>query len=97
MTSQNATFGDCLDSGYSIRVYCDSISCSNGRALDLEAMVAKYGRDHGALHNDLIKLSWRCDKCGGRKVTFRYQPGTKEYDAKRPDLRPDWVDEGVPF
>jgi hypothetical protein len=96
--SQNSTFGQCLDSGYEIYVCCESSShCHHGKKLDLEAMAAKYGRDHGTLHADLIKLRWKCEKCGGRKVSFRYQPGGIQYARKDGPGKPEGIDPDVPF
>jgi hypothetical protein len=93
MTADTDTFGHLIDNGYSVYAYCDSSShCHHSKKIDLEAMAARYGRDHGSLHADLIKLPWRCEKCGGRKVSFRYQPGSKQYPSY-----PKQMDDDLPF
>jgi hypothetical protein len=85
MTSTNGTFGALLDNGFTVYVYCVSSShCHHSTTLYLEEMAAKYGRDHGSLHDDLIKLPWTCVNCGGRKVSFRYQPGAMQYGYRPP-------------
>lgn len=71
MIDTNSTFGACLDSGSGLIVNCvSSYECHHSTKLDIAAMAARYGRDHGALHRDLIKLPWKCERCGGRKASF---------------------------
>jgi hypothetical protein len=90
MNASNDTFQHCIESGETIYVFCASSHlCSHSSKLDLHAMAAKYGLDHGALHADLVKLAWRCEKCGGRKVSFRYQPGKKDYTYWPPNEIPE--------
>jgi hypothetical protein len=84
MTTTNATLGDCLDSGERIHVYCETWGCHHGKELDLAALAERLGRDHGALHNDLVGLRWRCEKCGGGKVSFRHTPGAMQYGYVTP-------------
>lgn len=92
MPSVNDTFGRLLDKGWTVYVCCESSSlCSNITKMDINAMAARYGRDHGSLHKDLVKLPWKCEKCGGRKVSFKYQPGGKQYDYGK-DAGPDWFE-----
>ncbi|MCZ4501017.1 MAG: hypothetical protein JWQ74_3572 [Marmoricola sp.] len=79
----NSTFGGMIDMGFDIMVNCSSTACERSKRLDLEEMAIKYGRDHGALHDDLIKLPWRCELCGGHKVSFTVLPAGKEYDPAR--------------
>ena len=85
------TIGDMIDKGFTLWVYCDTWGCHHGKQADLQALAKLYGRDHGAMHDDLVKLPWRCEECGGRKVTFRMQPGSKQYQSGKPD------DGDVPF
>jgi hypothetical protein len=75
----HSTLGDMLDANFRVYVCCETWGCQNVKAANLEALAAKYGRDHGAMHWDLVKLPWRCDKCQGRKVSFRLEPGSKQY------------------
>ncbi len=81
----NSTLGDMIDNGNKITVYCETWGCQHGKTLDLEALAERYGRDHGALHNDLVGLPWKCEKCGGRKVSFRLQPGAMQYTFHGPE------------
>jgi len=83
--SGNATLGDMIDHGNQITVYCETWGCKHGKTLDLMALADRYGRDHGALHWDLVKLPWKCEKCGGRQVSFRITPGSKQYTFQRPN------------
>lgn len=91
MSISITTFGDMIDKGFTLWVYCDTWGCHHGKQADLHALAARYGRDYGSTHDDLVKLPWRCEKCGGRKVTFRLQPGSKQYLRRNPD------DGDVPF
>jgi hypothetical protein len=86
MIDTNSTFGACLDSGCGIIVNCvSSYECHHWKKLDIAAMVEKYGRDHGALHKDLIKLPWKCERCGGSKVSFTSTTNVKpQRDAQFP-------------
>ena len=65
--SMNGTLGDCLDNGYGIRATCTA--CWHGADLDIEALARKLGREHGALHNDLVPLL-RCTKCPENRVSL---------------------------
>lgn len=87
--ASNATFRHSIENGDKIYIVCASSSyCSHLSVMDLQAMAARYGLDHGSLHADLVKLPWRCEKCGGHKVTFRYQPGKHEYKYSTPSEIP---------
>ncbi len=63
--STNATLGGCIASGHRITAYCNS--CRHSVQLDLEALAAKLGPDHGALHNDLVPRL-KCSRCGSRSI-----------------------------
>lgn len=92
MICPNDTFGHLLESNWSVYIYCESSTwCHHWKKMDVKAMAARYGMDHGSLHKDLIKLPWKCEKCGGRKVSFKYQPGGKQYDYGK-DAGPDWFE-----
>lgn len=75
MTLYIDTIGALIDSLTTLTVYCADDNCWHGKDVDLEKLAARIGRDHSCMHSDLIKLNWRCEKCGGRKVTFRLAPG----------------------
>lgn len=71
MTSTNGTLGECIASGYGIRATC--VVCWHTRVLDLPALSAKLGPDHGALHADLVpKL--RCVECGSKRIALTALP-----------------------
>lgn len=91
MTTKFGTLGDLIDTDCRIYVCCETWGCNNMKVADLLALAAKYGRDHGAMHQDLIKLPWRCDRCHGRKVSFRLEPGCKQYRFHKP------TDDDLPF
>jgi hypothetical protein len=50
-------------------------NCFHSQQLDLEALKAKLGPDHGAMHADLTPLL-RCKKCGSKKVGITVHPNT---------------------
>ena len=85
MTITNNTIGAMIDQGYSLTIHYQSQGCGQSSPVDLQALADRYGRDHGALHADLIKLPWRCDQCGGRQVSFRLQPGAIQYGFTKTD------------
>lgn len=62
------TIQDRIDNGERIFVHCQSPTCYRKSAeLDLEALKAKLGPDHEAMHDSLVpKL--RCSVCGSRNV-----------------------------
>lgn len=74
------TLGKMIDSGHRIAVYCerpshDPVKCNHSAWLGPPALAERLGRDHGALHDDLVpKL--RCSKCQSREVTIRIHPPT---------------------
>ena len=71
MKSDNGTLGECLDNGYGITA--TYTLCWHSAPLDLEALAAKLGRDHGALRDDLVpKL--RCTQCGSKRIGLTIIP-----------------------
>lgn len=72
--SMNGTLGECLDNGYGLTATCTL--CWHSARLDLDALAANLGRDHGALRDDLVpKL--RCTPCGGKRIGLTViVPGT---------------------
>lgn len=64
------TLGQLIDSETDLTAYCYAMGCRHYRELDLKALARKLGRNHGAMHNDLVpKLG--CSKCGSRRVGLR--------------------------
>ena len=41
---------------------CGYSACNHGIQIDLAALAARLGRDHGAMHDDLVRL-FRCQRC----------------------------------
>lgn len=73
-----STLGDHIDERYTIRYYCAAYTpgkgyCRGSGLVDLEALAARLGRDHGALARDLQPHVF-CERCGGNDVTFRISP-----------------------
>ncbi len=69
------TLGELLDGSIELHVFCGRApDCWHGAKADVATLVSRYGRDHGAMHDDLVRLPWRCARCGGRKVSFRFIP-----------------------
>lgn len=79
MPSQIDTIGAMIDNGYVLHVYCETWGCPESKRVDLESLAARYGRQQRAMHWDLVKLPWRCQRCKGTKVSFRVQPGGVQY------------------
>lgn len=63
-----STIQERIDRGERVFAHCQSPTCySPSRELDLEALKAKLGPDHGAMHDSLVpKL--RCSVCGSKNV-----------------------------
>lgn len=74
---QNAgrTLADVVAEDAELSVWCEGMQCSHGGKVDLAALVARLGPDHGAMHDDLFRL-FSCSKCGSRKVSIRYHVKT---------------------
>jgi hypothetical protein len=79
MTSQNdppkwhsnlSTLGAQADTGTPVTAYCNTRECGHSAELDIPALAEKLGRDHGAMHWDLVPLL-RCSKCGGKSIGLR--------------------------
>lgn len=73
------TIGALIDEHHRLHIYCeasyDGLRCGHHAWADLEALAARFGRDHSSLHDDLVpKL--RCSKCGSKKLSLRLHPPT---------------------
>lgn len=78
-----STIQECIDRGERIFAHCNEPTCySPGRELDLHALKAKLGPDHGTMHWDLVPLL-RCSVCGSKNVGIIIHQNTE----RDPDLR----------
>lgn len=80
-----STIGDLIDIDSALYVVCDTHGCNKIKPVDLEKLADRYGRQLGCLHNDLVRLPWRCQECHGRKVTFRIVSGAAYRISQDPD------------
>ena len=63
-----STIQERIDEGQRIFAHCDEPTCySPSRELDLVALKAKLGPDHGTMHDDLVPLL-KCSVCGSKNV-----------------------------
>lgn len=70
------TIQDMIDRRERLFAHCEGgNNCFHSQQLDLEALKAKLGPDHGAMHDDLVPLL-RCKKCGSKKVGITVHPDT---------------------
>lgn len=61
----NGTIAGMIEGQYTITVFCKA--CDHRADLDLDALSARLGPDHGALADTLLpKL--RCSSCGGTRL-----------------------------
>jgi hypothetical protein len=74
------TIGEMIDKHYGLTVCCEARGCHGGADVDLVALAARLGRDHGAMHDDLAG-KFRCSRCGSRRVSFRISPNVPEVHA----------------
>lgn len=72
----NDTIQGAIDLRESIRATCND--CGHNAMLDLLALRAKLGPNHGALHKDLVPLLV-CSECGGKRSSLTMIPGSIEY------------------
>ncbi|MDQ0349714.1 hypothetical protein J2S76_004165 [Ancylobacter vacuolatus] len=49
------------------------MACRHHRELDLPALAARLGPDHGALHADLVPRL-RCAECGSKRIALTMLP-----------------------
>lgn len=62
------TIQERIDNRERVFAHCNSPTCySPSRELDLEALKAKLGADHGAMHDSLVPLL-KCSVCGSKNV-----------------------------
>jgi hypothetical protein len=62
-----STIQERIDRGERIWVHCFNPLCDNSKELDLEALKAKLGPDHGTMHDSLVPLL-KCSVCGSKNV-----------------------------
>lgn len=85
MRSPMSTIQNRIDRKERVFAHCQGgNNCFHTQELDLEALKAKLGPDHGAMHDDLVpKL--RCGKCGSKRVFITINPDTSPTgDLKSP-------------
>ena len=56
------TIADVIAAGDTIYANCSDPRCFAGTKLDLDALAARLGPDHGAMHDDLTPLL-KCSQC----------------------------------
>ncbi|MER8845951.1 hypothetical protein [Mesorhizobium australicum] len=56
------TIADAMLEGERFYVNCGHPMCGHSHKIDLKALGARLGLDHGAMHNDLVKV-FRCERC----------------------------------
>lgn len=76
-TSDTGTIGAMIDNRYTLRVHCNARGCGHHAEVDLQALADKLGRDHGAMHWDLVPLM-RCSKCGSKDLGIQGTPTYNE-------------------
>jgi hypothetical protein len=81
------TIGDLVAENASLYVNCEHPQCQHTKLLDLTALIDRLGRDHGAMHDDLVR-KFRCTKCERegrprRAVFFTLVPNYRRIDARR--------------
>jgi hypothetical protein len=70
------TIQDMIDKGDRLFAHCGGgNNCFHSQELDLEALKAKLGPDHGTMHDDLVPLL-RCKKCRSKKVGITIHPNS---------------------
>lgn len=73
-----STIQQTIDSGVDVHVSC--YACHHHVKLDLQALKARLGPEHGAMHDDLV-FKMRCSKCGGKNVGLTVIPNYKGKDV----------------
>jgi hypothetical protein len=85
------TLADVLAANEALYVNCSSAACFHTAKMDVRALADRLGPDHGAMHDDLVKL-FRCTKCDAegrqqRPVFFTcipdYRADMQRRNAKR--------------
>jgi hypothetical protein len=76
------TLGEAIDANESYRLCCHDYRCRTMHEIDLVALAGKLGRDHGAMHDDLMPILW-CKRCRdegrpGRDISLNVTP---DYDG----------------
>ena len=89
------TLADVIAENETLYVNCSHTLCWRTVKLDVHALADSLGADHGAMHDDLVKL-FRCTKCYAegrdqRPVFFTYLTDY-EADRQRRNARPGRID-----
>ncbi len=56
------TIADLIAANEIVYVNCGHPACNRSMQIDLAALAARLGSDHGAMHDDLVGL-FRCQRC----------------------------------
>lgn len=71
--------GDLQKGGYGLWVHCEAshegVRCNRHAQVDLEALAARLGADHGAMAADLAGR-FKCARCGSSTSTITIHPPT---------------------
>ena len=75
------TIAETIAHNETLRVCCTNTPCRNNADIDLHALAARLGPDHGAMHADLIEHFY-CRKCfeAGRYAFSLMFTVTPDYD-----------------
>lgn len=79
MTIRLDTLGSLIENDHLLRAYCNA--CRHCVKLNLAALAAKLGHDHGSLHDQLVpKL--KCSQCGSKDIALILS--TEETEGRQP-------------
>ena len=75
------TLGKMRALGDGLWIHCNTYLCYKHTAVDLDALIARLGEDHGCMHDDLVGLFY-CSDCRAagrpdRNVGFTYHSGRR--------------------
>jgi hypothetical protein len=56
------TIADLIAANETLFVNCGHAACNHSTQIDLAALATRLGSDHGAMHDDLVRL-FRCQRC----------------------------------
>ena len=70
------TLGKMRATGDGLSIHCNTYLCHKHTVLDLDALIARLGEDHGCMHDDLVGLFFCADcRAAGRpdrNIGFTY-------------------------
>ncbi|TIX56641.1 MAG: hypothetical protein E5V28_18715 [Mesorhizobium sp.] len=85
------TLADTLAARETVYVNCAHPMCCKSTKLDIQALIDRLGRDHGSMHDDLVRL-FVCSNCKAagrnrRQVFFTCIP---DYEGQQRARNRDW-------